>query len=205
MQRQKRQNSGKKGSPENAKLARDTPQRRFLRALSEGLHVCEAVKAARVSRSTVYRWKDEDSAFAEAWTDAQETMLDNVENAIYHAALQGNVTAQIFILKTQGKARGWIERQSLDVQQTLTDTRPFAEIARERAAAFDWDGFRQELDHQIARAAGVYDETTVKTGAVIALMESGISPPPELTADHAVRENAMGYLGKVIRSEDAAP
>jgi hypothetical protein len=37
-------------------------------------------------------------------------MLDNVESALYTAALAGEAWAVCFFLKTQGKARGYVER-----------------------------------------------------------------------------------------------
>jgi hypothetical protein len=40
-------------------------------------------------------------------------MLDNAETALYDDALNGNTTALIFFLKTQGKSRGYTERQEL--------------------------------------------------------------------------------------------
>lgn len=45
--------------------------------------------------------------------DAREKMLDNVESALYQQALSGNTVAMIFFLKTQGKKRGWVERQEI--------------------------------------------------------------------------------------------
>lgn len=169
---------GKKGAPS----PRETPQSRFLLALSEGLHVCEAVRRAGVSRSTVYNWKNDDPAFAEAWNDALETMLDNVENAIYTAAMQGNVTAQIFILKTKGKDRGWIERADFNVNQTVHDERAAAEAQRKRTESFDWDAFHKELEYQKGRAIAQMGVTpgVVTASACIALAENGIHPPLEL-------------------------
>jgi hypothetical protein len=43
--------------------------------------------------------------------EARETMLDNAETELYEQALNGNTTALIFLLKTQGKGRGYVERQ----------------------------------------------------------------------------------------------
>lgn len=87
---------GKKGAPS----PRETPQSRFLRALSEGLHVCEAVRRAGVSRSTVYNWKNEDPAFAEAWDDAKEEYVDRLEVEATRRALAGSDTLLIFLLKS---------------------------------------------------------------------------------------------------------
>lgn len=45
--------------------------------------------------------------------ESREKMIDNVESALYSQALAGNTTAMIFFLKTQGKSRGYVERQEL--------------------------------------------------------------------------------------------
>jgi hypothetical protein len=45
--------------------------------------------------------------------DAREKMIDNVESALYSQALAGNTVAMIFFLKTQGKKRGYVERQEV--------------------------------------------------------------------------------------------
>ena len=50
------------------------------------------------------------------WDDVEssrEKMIDNVESALYSQALAGNTTAMIFFLKTQGKKRGYVERQEI--------------------------------------------------------------------------------------------
>ncbi len=52
---------------------------KFLEAISAGSTVCDAVKAAGVSRATVYRWRDEDRDFATAWFDAWEDYVDSLE------------------------------------------------------------------------------------------------------------------------------
>lgn len=56
-----------------------TQRARFLEAIAAGNTVCDAVKAAGVSRATVYRWKDEDRDFATAWFDAWEDYVDSLE------------------------------------------------------------------------------------------------------------------------------
>jgi hypothetical protein len=48
-----------------------------------------------------------------ALAEARETMLDNAETTLYDEALDGNTTALIFFLKTQGKGRGYTERTEI--------------------------------------------------------------------------------------------
>lgn len=66
-----------------------------------------------VSRGTIHNRMKDSPKLGVAIEDARESMIDNVESALYREVLAGNVTAMIFWLKTQGKRRGWVERQEL--------------------------------------------------------------------------------------------
>lgn len=68
-----------------------------------------------VSRVTIYKRISESRQLADALNDARQTFVDEVESALYNNALEGNVTAQIFILKAHpiAKERGWSERSEL--------------------------------------------------------------------------------------------
>jgi len=66
-----------------------------------------------VSRMTVYRFMENKPSIKLALTDAREKMVDNVESKLYSKALDGDTTAMIFFLKTQGKSRGYVERQEV--------------------------------------------------------------------------------------------
>lgn len=66
-----------------------------------------------VSRTTVYRFMENKPTLQLALTDAREKMVDNVESKLYSKALDGDTTSMIFFLKTQGKSRGYVERQEV--------------------------------------------------------------------------------------------
>ena len=86
----------------------------FLELLStNGGNISVTCKTLKVrSRQTIYNWlKDEE--FSLSVQEIREGAIDNVESALYKAALDGNVTAQIFMLKTQGKSRGYIETMEI--------------------------------------------------------------------------------------------
>lgn len=76
-------------------------------------NIAAVARALGVSRVTVHKRIRESAGLQEALSEARETMLDNAETALYSAALNGNMTALIFFLKTQGKSRGYTERQEL--------------------------------------------------------------------------------------------
>ena len=82
-----------------------------------------------VTRQAVSRFVNQHPALKAVADECRETFVDNVESALYKEALGGNVTAQIFILKTLGKTRGYVERQEI----TGKDGGPltFAELARQ--------------------------------------------------------------------------
>lgn len=78
-----------------------------------GAHVSNTCKAVGISRKTFYEWKRKDQSFSDQVDEVAEAVVDNVESALYRNALEGNVTAQIFMLKCKGKERGYIERTEI--------------------------------------------------------------------------------------------
>lgn len=76
-------------------------------------NVAAIARKLGVSRATIHKRIQESAALRSAIDDARETMVDNVESALYREVLNGNVTAMIFWLKTQGKRRGWVERTEI--------------------------------------------------------------------------------------------
>lgn len=70
----------------------------------------KAAKKLRCEYRTIVRYINEYPAVAEAETLARETMLDAVELKAYSQAMKGDTTMIIFMLKTQGKSRGYVDR-----------------------------------------------------------------------------------------------
>ena len=66
-----------------------------------------------VSYSTLRVWRDKYSALSAALKETKEIADRNVENALYEAAMKGNITAQIFWLKNR-KPKMWREKQQDD-------------------------------------------------------------------------------------------
>jgi hypothetical protein len=94
---------------------RDTRKKRFIDALTEQGTVYHAAQAAGVSRQTVYRWREEDPAFADLWEEAIENAVDEVESTIYHQAVGGNTLAAIFYLKAHRPI--YRDRLNIDIEQ----------------------------------------------------------------------------------------
>lgn len=66
-----------------------------------------------VSRNTIWKRVQESPNLRAALDDARETMIDNAESKLYANVLDGDMTAIIFFLKTQGRGRGYVERQEI--------------------------------------------------------------------------------------------
>ena len=71
-------------------------------------------KTLGVSRQSIWKWCKDDPELQAALDQSRETMLDNAESKLYSNALNGDTTSLIFFLKTQGKRRGYIEKQQIE-------------------------------------------------------------------------------------------
>lgn len=63
-----------------------------------------------VTRKTIYNWIHADADFAEAMEDARESIMDMVESNMFQLAKNSDRTMLIFLAKTLGKNRGYVER-----------------------------------------------------------------------------------------------
>ena len=77
---------------------------------AQGL-ISVAARRLGVSRSAVYAAVNRHKRVAEALQDARERTTDLAEGKLYGKINDGDITAIIFYLKTQAKARGYVERQ----------------------------------------------------------------------------------------------
>ena len=83
----------------------------FLEALdrTKGI-VRPACRQAGVSRSTFYRWYDEDADFRDKVDDVKEMQKDFAESLILKKIEEEDTTMLIFYAKTQMKDRGYTTR-----------------------------------------------------------------------------------------------
>ena len=91
-------------------------KRNFLVAYGDTFgNVSEACKLTNISRTTFYRWKDEDELFANALEEVnpKESFKDFVELKAIKKLNEGDTAMIIFALKSKCKDRGWIERQEI--------------------------------------------------------------------------------------------
>ena len=88
-----------------------TKKEKFLKALETNLGiVSHAANAVKIDRSTPYRWAREDQDFANKMEEIQNLVLDFAESKLYKLVAEGNPVATIFLLKTKGKSRGYVEK-----------------------------------------------------------------------------------------------
>jgi hypothetical protein len=73
----------------------------FLQVLANEGTVTAACVAAKVGRSTVYRRRSEDPAFAEAWDDIDAAVVDVLEHEAVRRALEGSDRMLEFVLKAK--------------------------------------------------------------------------------------------------------
>ena len=76
-------------------------------------NITSVARSLGVSRTTIYNFINRHVKCQYALDEAREIMIDNIESALYSKALSGDTTSQIFFLKTQGKRRGYVERNEI--------------------------------------------------------------------------------------------
>lgn len=98
----------------------DIAKKEMINALKEHkgcvLHACEA---AKVGRTTHYRWLEEDEEYRNEILNITEGVIDFAENKLIKLIEEGDTTATIFFLKTKGKKRGYVEKSEVDVNAPI--------------------------------------------------------------------------------------
>ena len=77
----------------------------FLDAVRSGSSIVEAAAAAHIPRSTLYRHRRVDEAFAAEWDEAFDDGADALEQEAQRRALDGSDTLLIFLLKSRRPQR----------------------------------------------------------------------------------------------------
>lgn len=92
----------------------DILKKKMIEALEKSLGVVTtAIKTVGIHRSTHYDWLDSDPEYRKAVEALKDVALDFAESKLFKSIDSGSDTATIFFLKTQGKKRGYVERQEL--------------------------------------------------------------------------------------------
>lgn len=89
-------------------------QAKIISAIAETKgYVSKAAQLLGVTSQTIYNYRDKYPKIAAAIQEEREQRHDYVEDKFMGRIEAGDTTAMIFYLKTQGKGRGWVERQEL--------------------------------------------------------------------------------------------
>ncbi len=77
------------------------------------MHVSERLK---VCRKTIYRWIENFPEVKEAFDDAAEQNVDIAEDTlVWNMQNRKDVTSAIFVCKTKGQSRGYVEKRQIDL------------------------------------------------------------------------------------------
>lgn len=76
----------------------DRARKTFLETLRASCNVSAAARSAGISRSAVYKWREEEEEFAAEWNDAEGEAVDNLEGVAYSRAMAGESDRMVEIL-----------------------------------------------------------------------------------------------------------
>lgn len=103
-----------------------------------------------VSRQAVWAVVQNHPELQKLIFDERQSMVDLAETALRGELLNGNITAIIYTLKSQGKDRGWAERQEL-----VTENKHLVELAeREKEYQDYFDKYLRGTDSGPVQADG---------------------------------------------------
>lgn len=71
----------------------------FLEKFADTCNVAESCRAAGISRSAAYAWRDDDETFAAAWKDAEEDAIDKLEQVARDRAVDSSDRMMEILLK----------------------------------------------------------------------------------------------------------
>ena len=77
---------------------------------SRGLTVAQIASCLGISETTLYKKQNEYAEFMDAIKKGRAEGINQVSNALFEKATQGNVTAMIYYLKTRDR-ENWGEKQ----------------------------------------------------------------------------------------------
>jgi len=88
---------------------REKKKKAALESLAKGSSINQACKAAQIDKTTLWRWRKKSKKFNDKVLTILDSRTQTVEDALYKAAIDGDVKAQIFWLKNRGYDR-WRDR-----------------------------------------------------------------------------------------------
>jgi len=110
----------------------------------KGGHIGKTCQAHKITRTTFYEWEkdpntiakdefDNGLTFRDMALEITESKLDDVEEAFFENAVNGDTTAQIFYLKTKGRDRGYQDRTenlNLNLNAPIQDVEDLTKLTK---------------------------------------------------------------------------
>ena len=93
----------------------------------DGLTLEEIAENLDIALSTLCKWKNEEKELSEALKIGRDVADRVIENALYKAAAEGNITAQIFWLKNR-KPKQWRDGKALELAGNVETFQPLIGI-----------------------------------------------------------------------------
>jgi hypothetical protein len=98
----------------------DVKKKAMIDALQKNLgNVTLAAKSIDIDRTTHYVWMNNDIDYANQINDIDNIVLDFAESSLFKQIKEGNTAATIFLLKTKGRFRGYLEKS--EVKHEITE------------------------------------------------------------------------------------
>jgi hypothetical protein len=83
--------------------------------------ISQAAKILKCTNATIYNYKERYPEVADAIKNERESLLDFAEGKLLENIKKNNMAAIIFFLKTQGKHRGYSEREQITIKNDFTN------------------------------------------------------------------------------------
>lgn len=99
-------------------------QAKFCDCIARGLRISQAAQSCGINRSTYLDYYSADPEFKRAVDEAEEAATDRVENALFEAAVSGDVKAQTVWLFNRRK-HSWSDSKNLKVDANIQATNQF--------------------------------------------------------------------------------
>jgi hypothetical protein len=82
-----------------------------------GGNIKASANILKVDRTTLHKWLDKYPILRQARNDSFDSFIDLAESKLMSKVNDGDMTAIIFTLKTQGRNRGYVERTELTIDR----------------------------------------------------------------------------------------
>lgn len=83
---------------------------RFISVLAEFCNVSEAARAAGISRTAAYDWRQDDPDFAALWDEAESVAVDKLEREAWRRAVEGYEEPVFYLGEQKGTVRKYSDR-----------------------------------------------------------------------------------------------